>query len=49
MSIVFGFAGVPVKVILPLTVPAIMRHGHSSRAEARKNFVDGIVAYSFRI
>src|SRR5882757_6972972 len=43
MSIVLGLAGVPVKVTLPLTEPAISRLGHSNRRNAAKSFVDRIL------
>src|SRR5258708_32229508 len=42
MSMVFGFAGVPVKATLPLTVPASARLGQSRRVDATKNFMGRI-------
>jgi len=45
MSIVFGFAGVPVKVTLPLTEPASSRLGQSRRMDAAKSFV-GRIAFT---
>src|SRR5260221_13120617 len=44
MSIVLGLAGVPVKVTLPLTVPASSRPGHKSiKAKATKLLVKRII------